>query len=176
MLHVLYFAKKSSCQCPWMLTHWHTHNVCGWCEVWDSGVDKQTQTIRAFSHTYQQHLGWGSNERDKSTEKHCKFDPIALFFFSFLALVIIYQLTADKPVREAEENEALEEIQHSSLVMLACLAAFNSWSRGIIFKCCSFVLVMECPVIFGALSDADPAHTECVQVILTVENSGGTLL
>lgn len=36
--------------------------------------------------------------------------PSLFFFFSFLALVIIYQLTADKPGREAEENEALEEV------------------------------------------------------------------
>lgn len=95
---------ESSCRCPWMPTHRHTHSICGWCEVRDSEVNKQTQTTRAFSHTYQQHLGWGSNERDKSREKPCKFDPISLVLLCFfLALDIIYQLTADEPVREAHE-------------------------------------------------------------------------
>lgn len=48
-------------------------------EVWD----KETQTSRAFRHTYQQHLGLGSNKRDKSREKPCKADP-NLSFSSFL--------------------------------------------------------------------------------------------
>lgn len=79
--------KKSGCWCPWMLTHQrHSRRLRVMWGVGNSGVDKQTETTRAFSHTYQQRLGWGSNQRDKSREKPCQFGPISpvlLFFFFF---------------------------------------------------------------------------------------------